>query len=180
MDDSIQQSINEIGHNISCLHLYSGSQLDDVFRLSHLFPYSKFVNDMRGISINLGNFFSSYIPLLDSFHVAPVKPPVSEETVSYADKILVADLFTIGKSEDTLGRWRELKRDFNSVSASLAERENITTVVESHNELLQELVNRTVDFEKPQKHSEANPSLKLGVKRSRVNKDLEAYLSSIK
>lgn len=43
---------------------------------------------MRGISINLGNFFSSYVPLLDSFHVAPIKPRVSDETVSYDDKLL--------------------------------------------------------------------------------------------
>ncbi|CDR97081.1 PROTEIN FOLDING REGULATOR, putative [Babesia bigemina] len=179
MDDPIDQSVKEIGHNISCLHINSGAQLDDVFRLRHLFPYSKFVNDMRGLSLNLGNFFSSYVPLLDSFIIGPGKPTVSDATLSYADKILVADLLTIGKSDDTLNRWKHLKRDFLTTNDPLVHRDNVVSLVDAHNELLQQLVNRSLEFhahvsifaaEKPHKHSEANVHLKLGVKKAKTIK----------
>ncbi|ORM40057.1 uncharacterized protein BXIN_1196 [Babesia sp. Xinjiang] len=162
MDETVEQSLKEIGHSISCLHINSGAQLDDIFRLRHLFPYSKFVNDMRGLSINLGNFFSAYAPRLDSFLVGPIKPPVSETTVSYADKIIVADLLNVGKSDETINRWKQLKKDLNNSSDALVHKDNVTAIVEANNELLQQLVNRSLEFEKPQKHSEANTFLKLG------------------
>ncbi|GFE53114.1 mediator complex subunit MED8, putative [Babesia ovis] len=146
MDDTVEQSLKEIGHSISCLHTNSGDQLDDIFRLRHLFPYSKFVNDMRGLSINLSNFFSAYAPRLDSFLIGPVKPTVSETTVSYADKILVADLLNVGKADDTLNRWKQLKREFNKSTDALVHKENVSMIVDAHNELLQQLVNRSLEF----------------------------------
>ncbi|GIX60837.1 protein folding regulator, putative [Babesia caballi] len=125
---------------------------------------------MRGLSINLSNFFSSYVPLLDSFLVGPVKPPVADTTVAYADKTLVADLLTILKSDDTLNRWNQLKREFKTSSDALVHKDNVVAIVDAHNELLQQLVNRSLEFEKPHKHSEANSFLRLGVKRAKLNR----------
>lgn len=60
--------------------------------------------------------------------------------------LTVADLFALGKQDETLNRWAELRRDFNSAKRTSAYKDNITAVVETHNELLQELVERTVDL----------------------------------
>ncbi|KAG6440076.1 hypothetical protein BBOV_III004875 [Babesia bovis T2Bo] len=179
MDDTLERSLKELGQCVTCLHTNSGAQLEDIFRLRHLFPYSKFVNDMRGLSFNLSNFFSAYAPRLDSFLVGPVKPQVDETNVSFGDKIFVADLLSVKKSDDTLDRWKQLKKNLNTSSDPLVHKDNIITAVDAHNQLLQELVHKTINFDKPQKHSEANKHLKLGVKRAKKNIELDKYIEKL-
>ncbi|UVC54660.1 hypothetical protein MACJ_003629 [Theileria orientalis] len=174
MDDSLNISLNDLGHHVSCLYISSGEQLDDIFRL-----HSKFVNDMRGICINLGNFFSSFVPLLDSFVIGPKNLLNPQDFVSHFNKLTVADFLNISKSEQILSDWKQLTRRYIDSGINLEGIERYTSSVELHNDLLQELVNRSSDFERPQKYSEANTYLPLGVVKSRVNKDLQDYISII-
>ncbi|UKK02043.2 hypothetical protein MACK_001397 [Theileria orientalis] len=166
MSDFLNSSLNDLGHHVSCLHISSGEQLDDIFRL-----HSKFVNDMRGICINLGNFFSSFVPLLDSFVIGPKNLLNPQDFVSHFNKLTVADFLNISKSEQILSDWKQLTRRYTDSGINLEGIERYTSSVELHNDLLQELVNRSSDFDRPQKYSEANTYLPLGVVKSRVNKE---------
>ncbi|KAK2196711.1 bifunctional Armadillo-type fold/Armadillo-like helical [Babesia duncani] len=200
MDDSLEIPLNEISHHISCLCTSAGSQLDDVFRLNHLLPYSKFVNDIRGICINLSNYFSAHVPLLDSFVIGPVNsnrvggalPPSNKQLGSLlrggSIHLLVADLLNISKGDTVLGDLRELRENFLRAGGDLSENPFIRDLVESHNELLQEFVNRSSEFgictlvlhafiDKPQRYSEANTSISLSVRKGTLNKDWKGLLN---
>uniref|UniRef100_A0A3B0NB98 Uncharacterized protein n=1 Tax=Theileria annulata TaxID=5874 RepID=A0A3B0NB98_THEAN len=170
MNDSLNEQLNELGHHVSCLYVSSGEQLDDIFRLQYLLPYSRFVNDMRGISINVGNFFSSFLPILDSFVIGPTNLINPKDYLSHFNKLSVADLLDISKSDQTISDWKDLRNRYLASGINLEDIGLFRSSVELHNDLLQELVNRTSDFDKPQKRSEANRFLQLGVSKQKKNK----------
>lgn len=134
---------------------------------------------MRGISINLTNFFSSYVPLLDSFVIGPKNSLSTDRTTSYSDKITVAELLSISKSDETISSWTDLRDKFAKVDTSVSETEDFVRLAESHNDIIQELVDRAYEFDRPQKYSEANNAIKFGTNRARVNKELQDYIQAV-
>ncbi|AFZ79348.1 hypothetical protein BEWA_021960 [Theileria equi strain WA] len=144
---------------------------------------SKFINDMRGISINLTNFFSSYVPLLDSFVIGPKNSLSAERTTSYSDKvtgivkrtrytsIIVAELLSISKSDETISDWTDLRDKFAKTETNTGDTEDFVRLAESHNDIIQELVERTYEFDRPYKYSEANNSIRFGTNKTRINKE---------
>lgn len=177
MDSGIERSLSEVGHHVLCLSIASGAQLDDIFRLQHLLPYSKFVNDMRGVSINLGSIFSSFLPLLSSHVIGPVNSDLTESFVSYEAKVQVADLLTFRKSEEVLKVWRSLKE--SCAYRNRLDQADVVKVIEAHNELLHNLVNRTSDFEKPQKWCDTVTFSSVAASKDRIVTDLENYIKAL-